>query len=126
MGSLDLAVELRRARLDDMHVADAFVFDMPMEQSLELMAPICANGMDAKRKLIDHVIYEINGVVLSMTSVDLQSPDPGGIIYGSVLETTDLPVLGVLESKECHINLDVVARNLLGIATGMNGPSTPS
>ena len=37
VGSFDFAVKLRRAGLD-VGVADAFVFDMPMEFRLELMA----------------------------------------------------------------------------------------
>jgi hypothetical protein len=54
------------------------------------MAPICTYGMDAKRELIYDIIYEIYGVFLSMTFVDLQSPDPDCIVYGSILETTNL------------------------------------
>lgn len=47
VGSFDFAVKLRRAGLD-VGMADAFVFDMPMEFRLELMA-IARSEQDAGR-----------------------------------------------------------------------------
>ena len=95
-----------------------------MKQSLELVTSIGTDGVDAKGELLDHVVYEVYGVLLSIAFVDLQGSNPGGIVNGGVLETPDLLPFGALESKKGHINLDVVARYLLGVATGVNCPTT--
>jgi hypothetical protein len=79
-------------------MADTSIFNVPMEQSLELMPPICTDGMYAKRKSLDHVIYEINGISLSMKLIDRQGSNPGGIVYCGILEPTDLLAFGVPES----------------------------
>ena len=38
----------------DVDVTDAFIFHMPMKLCLEFVAIICANSLNAKRKLLNH------------------------------------------------------------------------
>jgi len=121
--SFDFAVELRRSRFD-VDMASAFVFDVPVELSLELMATIRSDSVNAKREPLYDIIYEVNGIRLSMALVDPQSAYPGGVINDGVLISTDPPTFRVLECQEGHINLDVVARNPLGISTRMNGSTS--
>ena len=84
-------------------MADAFVFDMPMEFRLELMAVIhcpavhClainergADFLNAKGKGRNDVIHEIDGIGLVVAFVDLQSSGPCRIINGRVLKTSSL------------------------------------
>ena len=93
------------------------------EQLVELLL-VGPDRVNPERELLDHAVYEIDGVLLSMTSIDPQSPNPGSIVNGSISESTDLLAFAVLESKERHINLDVVAVNLPGITAGTNGSTT--
>lgn len=97
------------------------ILDVPVEQSLELVASIGSDGMDAKGELLDHLIYEIYGVLLSMAFVDLQGSYPSSIIDGGVLETPYLPTIIVLEGKKGHVNLYVMARNPFCITLGVDG-----
>lgn len=88
VGSFDLAVKLRRAGLD-VGVADAFVFDMPMEFRLELMAVVGTNSLNAEGKGCDDVIDEIYGIGLVVAFVDLQSTDPCRIIQSPYTENVE-------------------------------------
>lgn len=65
MRSLDLAVQLGRARLD-LGVADAEVLDLPVELRLELSAVVGPDFLDAERELRGYVIDEFYGVRLGM------------------------------------------------------------
>ena len=65
MRSLDLAVQLGRARLD-LGVADAEVLDLPVELRLELLAVFGPDFLDAERELRGYVIDEFYGVRLGM------------------------------------------------------------
>ncbi len=55
MGSLNLAVELRRSRFD-IGMSDSQVFYVPMELRLELVTAVGSDLLDAKWKLFDDVI----------------------------------------------------------------------
>ena len=70
MGSLDLAVELRRSGFD-VDMSDTQVFHIPMELCLKLMTTIGSNLLDAEWELVDNVINKGNGVLLRMPLVDL-------------------------------------------------------
>ena len=89
MGSLDLAVELRRARFN-INMSDSLVFNMPVEVSLPFMASIRPDCVNAERKLLDDVVDEINGTLLVVLLVDLKRTDPSGVIDGRVLIAPDL------------------------------------
>jgi hypothetical protein len=52
---------------------DSVVLDVLRELSLELMTPLRANRMDAKRKLVDDVVDEVHRVGLVVTAVDFES-----------------------------------------------------
>ena len=101
-------------------MADALVFDMPMELGLKLMAIFGSNFTDTERKLFDDVVDEGNGVGLVVTPIDFEGPDTGSIINGSVLVTLDGFVVFALESQELNVNLNLMARNLLLVPDRMN------
>jgi len=61
MRALDLAVKLRRSGFD-IGMANAEVFDMPMELGLEFMAIVRSHFADAERELIDDGIDEVDRV----------------------------------------------------------------
>ena len=58
VGSLDFAIELRRAAFD-VGVPDPEVFDMPMELGLELVTIIRAHFANAEWELFDDVVNEV-------------------------------------------------------------------
>lgn len=58
MGSLDLAVQLRGSAFD-VSMADALIFDVPVELGLELMAVVGPDLFDAERELVDDVIDKV-------------------------------------------------------------------
>ncbi len=55
-----------------------------------------------------------------MAWINLQGPDPGGIVDGGVLEPLDRFSLGTNEFQELGVNLDVVSRRLLLVPIGWN------
>ena len=90
MRTLDLAVQLGRARFD-VHVADPVVGHVLVEERLELVATVRADGVHSKRERSNHVVTEGDGVLLRVAAVDSQSPDSGRIIDGRVLVATSTP-----------------------------------
>ena len=68
-----------------------------MKFGLKFMAIIRADGMDAERKLRNHMIDKIYGVLLRMAVINLHGPDPGGIIDGRILETPNGFLIRFLE-----------------------------
>ena len=70
-------------------MSDTLVFNMPMELRLELMAPVCANGMDPERELLNKVINEVTGVGLVVSRVNLEGAHPCRIIDSGVLIPLD-------------------------------------
>jgi hypothetical protein len=81
---LHFAIQLRGARLD-VYVSDTLVFNMPVELCLELMAPVCANGMNPERELLDKVINKVTCVRLVVSRINLEGAYPRRIIDSSVL-----------------------------------------
>lgn len=72
------------------------------------------------RVLLDHVVYEVYGILLIMTFVDPQGSNSGSIFDGCILKSMNLLALSILDSRKRHVNLDVMARYLLGITTRIN------
>jgi len=103
---------------------DLFILKVPVELGLELMTPISTNSIDAKGELLDYIINGVNGVFLIMTFINLQSPDAGGIIYSCTLKTTDFAAFCCLQTEKLDINLDMVTKNLLSIATCEDNSAT--
>jgi hypothetical protein len=58
------------------------VFDMPVEEGLELVPAVRADGRDAERELLDHVVDEADGVLLRVAGLDLQRSDARGVVDG--------------------------------------------
>jgi hypothetical protein len=70
-------------------MSDTFVFNMPVELRLKLMTPVCADGMDSERELLDKVINEITGIRLVVSRLNFKGAHPRRIIDGSVLIPLD-------------------------------------
>jgi hypothetical protein len=103
--SLDLAVGLRRAWFD-VHVLHLRIFYMPVTLYLELVTPVCTDRMNTKRKTINDVIDEIDGVPLAVTYIDLQRPHPGSSTKRRVLETKYTLPVSIFQTEKFHIHLD--------------------
>ena len=93
---------------------------MPVKQSLELVAVVGLNGMDAKREFFEKIVDKIDGIFLSMTVINFERSCPGCVINRRILETSDF--LAVFEEcQELYIDLHTMAWNLLFIAfEGLN------
>lgn len=99
---------------------DSFVLDMPMELGLELMTPVCADCVDAKRELVDDIVNEVHRIGLVVTAVDFESSHACGVIDGRVLKATDsMPVVG-LEAHNLHVCLNMMTRDFFGISVRVN------
>jgi hypothetical protein len=57
-------------------MADTLVLDVPVKQCLRIMAPVRANSMNANGELLNHVVDEVYGVLLSKARIDVQSLIP--------------------------------------------------
>ena len=119
MGSLDFAVQLRSSTFD-VSMADALIFDVPVELGLELVAVVGSDLFDAERELFDDVIDEVDRVGLSMFVVDFERPDARRVIDSSILEPADLLAALADEGEELDVHLDVMAWHLLVITLGVN------
>ncbi len=103
---------------------NTLVFDMPVEQGLEFMSPISSDSMNSKRKFLDDMIDESNGIFLRMTGVYFQCPNPCGVVNGGILIALYLLAVIINKAKKLNVYLYVVARYLLFIALRMYGSST--
>lgn len=108
MRALNFTVELRCAAFD-VRVADAKIFNVPMEFRLEFMAVIGSDLTDAKRDLFDDAIREVDGIGLGMFFVGFQGPYLLCIIDSGILKTTHLFTLFSFEGQDLNIHLNVVA-----------------
>ena len=107
MGTLDLAVELRGSALD-VGMTDALILDMQAELSLELMPVVGPDLLDAERELFNDVIDKVDRVGLCVFVVDLECPDAGRIVDGSILEPSDFLAALADEGEE----LDVLSNKI--------------
>ena len=119
MGSLDLAVQLWSSTFD-ISMADALIFDVPVELGLELVAVVGSDLFDAERELFDHVIDEVLSVGLSMFVGDIERPDARRVIDSSILEPADLLAALADGGEELDVHLDVMAWHLRVITLGVN------
>ena len=119
MGSLYLTVQLRRSAFD-VGMADALIFDVPVELCLELMAVIGSDLFDAERELFDDVIDKVDRVGLCVLILDLERPDACRVIDSGILEPADLLAALANEGEELDVHLDVMAGHLLVISLGMD------
>ena len=119
--SLDLPIELWCSRLD-VDVVHALVRDVPVEESLELVAAVRADRLDPERELLDHVVDEVDCVGLRMALVDLQRPNACGIIDRRVLVAPNRAASFPLQSQELDVHLHVMPRHLLLVAVRVYGP----
>lgn len=83
-------------------MADALVFDVPVELGLEFVPIVRPHLPDAEREALDDVVDEQNGIGLGVPVVDLQRPDAGGIVDGAVLIAFDR--LAVFSSKDKELD----------------------
>jgi hypothetical protein len=99
-----------------------FVLDMPVKLGLKLMASVRSDRINAEGEFLNHIINKLNGILLIVTGVDFQRPDPGGIINSRVLKASNPGSLKVPERDKFDIHLDVMARDFLGITASVNSP----
>jgi hypothetical protein len=97
---------------------------VPVEQRLELVTAIGSDGSYPKRELLHDVVDEVDGVGLRVASVDLECANSRGVVDGCVLVTSHRRTLFPLQRQELHVDLHVVAGDLLLVAMRMDG--TPS
>ena len=122
MRPLHLAVERWRSGRD-VDVPDAVVGPVPMKLGLELMATVSPYRMQPKRKLRDHVVEAVHGVLLGMARVALQRSDARSVINGRVLiPPRRLPVFPD-ELQERDVNLPVMPGDLCGVPVRVHGSS---
>jgi hypothetical protein len=102
-------------------MADALVFDVPVELGLEFVPIVCSHFPDAEREALDDLVDEQDGIGgLGVPVVDLESHDAGGIVDGGVLIALDrLPVFSS-EDQKLDVDLDLMAWNLLLVTSGVN------
>ena len=105
-------------------MSDTFVFDMPVELSLEFVAAIGSDCVDAEWELFTHIIHEVTGVSLIVTSIYLQCPHPRSIIDGGVLIPFNRLVVFIQEFQELNIHLYMMAGHLFLVALGMHFPDS--
>jgi len=91
-----------------------------MKLRLKLMASVCPNRMDAEREFLNHIINELNGIVLIVTRVDFHRPDPSGIVNRRILKASDSMALKVPQGDKFDINLNVMAGDFLGITSSVD------
>lgn len=105
MRPLDLAVQLRRSRLDA-GVADTAVFDVPLEPGLELVTAVGSDRLYPEGKLLDDVIDEVDRGCLGLLGVGLQRADPGRVVDDRILEASDLLPGLAGKGQKLHIDLE--------------------
>ena len=117
----------------------------PMEQNSPVMktdlrdcyyrwgdSPLDENGIplwtyqnipDPEWKFIDHIICEVNGILLSVPFVDFEGPDSCGIINSRVLKAPDFSTARFYQPNELNIDLNMVSWDRFCVSFCMNGPS---
>ena len=100
-------------------MSDTQIFDVPLELGLELVAIVGSDFAYTEGELVHDVIDKVLSVGLCIFT-DLECPNAGSVINGSVLEATCLLALLSDKSQELDIHLDMVTRNLLVAALGVN------
>ena len=66
------------------------------------------------------MVDKVDGIGLSVTFVDFQSPYPGSIINGRILKTANLLATITYECQELDVHLDMVARDLFIVTFGVD------
>ena len=101
-------------------MTDALIFNVPMEPGLEFVAIVGAHFPDSERKPGDDVVDEGNRVGLGMSVIDFERSDTGRIINGDVLTALDRFSVFALEGQELDVDLDLMARDLVLIPSGVD------
>jgi len=78
-GMFHLAI-VPRVSGNDTDMSNSQLLDMPVKFGLKLMPVICPHRLDAKGKLLENVVGEINGFSLGVLLVDLHSADRSSIV----------------------------------------------
>ena len=115
---LDLAVQLWKTGFEA-GMADALVFDMPVELGLELMTFVRPDLANAQWDFVDDIVDKVDGVRLRVPFRDFEVWDTGRIVNGGVLEPPDLLSRLSLKCQEFDVHLIVMSGKLLGMAFSM-------
>lgn len=101
-------------------MTDALVLDVPVKLGLELVPVVRPHLAETEWEALDDVVEEVDGICLGVPAVDLKGPDAGGVIDGGVLIAFDRLSVFSPEDQELDVNLDLVTRNLLLVASGVD------
>ena len=101
-------------------MADALVFNMPVERRLKLVTVVSSDFANAEGELFDDMVDEGDSTGLGVTFVDFEGPDAGGIIDSRVLIAFDGLVVFAKESQELNINLNLMTRHLFLVTLGVD------
>lgn len=77
--------------------------------------------VDTKREFVYHIVNEINGILLCMLFVNLQSSNTGCIIKSSILKPADFVSTSAIQLNELNIDLNMMSWHCFRISTRMNG-----
>jgi hypothetical protein len=91
-----------------------------MEQRLELVTSVRSESVDPERELFHHIVEKGNSISLVMPAIDLEGLHPGCVVDRRVLEAADSMTVRALEAQNLHVCLNVMARDLLSVAVGMD------
>lgn len=97
-----------------------------MKQRLELVSPVRFNGMEAKRKLLQNIVDESDGIRLIVGCEYLECPYPRGVVDGRLLEATSGLAVRPLERDNLKVYLNMKSRDLLFVAAGVERPTANS
>ena len=93
------------------------------ETGLGARGPGLCGTVNAKRKLLDHLIEEPDGVLLCMARRDREGADTCGVVDRRVLMAPPHRADRADQLQERENDLDGMPRDLLGIPVGVHGPA---
>ena len=91
------------------------ILNMPVELGLELMPPVCSDGIDPKWEFLDHIINKLDGALLIVLPVYLKCSDTGCIIDSRVLIAANFIPLIIFQRQKLHIDLNMMPGNRFGV-----------
>ena len=87
-----------------------------VELRLELMPPVCSDGVDPKGEFFDDIINKFDGTLLIMLRVYLKCSNRGCIINSCILITANLMPFFVFQPQKFHIDLNMMPGHCFSVA----------
>lgn len=101
---------------------DPKIFDMPVELGLELVAVIRPNFSNAKRKLFDDVVNEVDRICLCVLFIYFKRSNTRCIIDCSILKPAHFLTAFSFESQKLNVHFNMMPWHLFLIAFGVQFP----